>query len=329
MGADSKIEWTHHTFNPWWGCEHVHAGCTHCYAETFAKRTGRAQWGKHGTRVMTSAKNWAEPIKWNRQAEKAGERRRVFCASMADVFEDWRGPVLAFNGEQAIYGFAGDLCTLKSPGPIPKGMEPYSLTHARSRLFQMIDATPWLDWLLLTKRPENVRRMWPMNYACPADQAIWRRPNVWIGTSVSDQATADAAIPELLKLRDLTPVLFLSAEPLLGPVKLVDAAAEFGDGSLADLTDATPGWDFPGVDWVIVGGESGAKSRPCLVEWVRSIVEKCDAAGVPCFVKQLGGNATDGTMRPQSIRDPKGGDPAEWPEDLRVREFPERENARC
>lgn len=124
---DSKIEWTHHTFNPWWGCVKVSPGCAHCYAETFAKRTGNAVWGEEAPRRFFGDKHWNEPRKWNDLALAEGQRKRVFCASMADVFED----------------------------------RPDLVTH-RARLLALIKETPGLDWLLLTKRPHNIERLMPV-----------------------------------------------------------------------------------------------------------------------------------------------------------------------
>ena len=140
-------------------------------------------------------------MKWNREAEAAGERRRVFCASLADVFEDWKGPIGGATRDWT------------------------SLDDVRRELFALIDSTPWLDWLLLTKRPENVRRMWPEETSLLTEipmgvSGTFYRPNVWIGTSVSNDETADEQIPRLMKCRDLSPVLFLSAEPLLGPLDI-------------------------------------------------------------------------------------------------------------
>jgi protein gp37 len=326
----------------------------HCYAEATAKRTGLATWGSNGTRTLTNAKYWAGPIKWNREAEKAGERRRVFCASMADVFEAWDGPILS-GGRDPVY-LGKDFRA--SSGPADR----LTLSDCRRRLFDLIEATPWLDWLLLTKRPENVRLFWPhwVTVSSTDKRAIGeRRPrkyeNVWIGTSVSDQATADQWIPPLLSCRDLAAVLFISAEPLVGPVQL----DVLGTGDF-DSTDCLAGersyagrGGRPGhntscnsVDWVIVGGESGPGARVCNVAWIRSIVEQCDATDVPCFVKQLGAvpvfddydasrewpdgvyfespedNEPDGP-NVAVMKDAKGGDPREWPEDLRVREFPQ------
>lgn len=317
-------------------------------------RYGKAQWGPNGTRVRTSDANWRKPLAWNRAAEKAGERHRVFCASLADVFEDWDGPVRDHLGRELFI-------------PDRAGNPPYdtneegafasiTLDDLRLDLFALIDKTPNLDWLLLTKRPENVRRMLPgvnVQSQEQADSVNERgelfRQNVWIGTSVSDQDSADKQIPELLKCRDFSPVLFLSAEPLLGPI---DLSAYMGGpyvGLPGDMVHQN--YNF-GIDWIIAGGESGRLARTCDPQWCISIVEQCRSADVPVFVKQLGarcvrqyasrqpgaehlyhphGYAID---RPDGSRlachagwyhfaDGKGGDWSEWPEDLRVREFPQ------
>ncbi len=256
MAENSKIEWTHHTFNPWIGCTKVHEGCKHCYAEAdFDKRKGFARWGDHGTRVLTSVANWKKPKAWNKAAEAAGERHRVFCASLADVFEDWDGPIQ--NG-----GCWRDL------------------HDARTALFHLIEVTPHLDWLLLTKRPENIRRMWPrvgqhdewMEEGGDIGQYV-RFQNVWLGTSISEQEHADKQIPELEKCRDLVPVLFLSCEPLLG---------------LIDLDFACNRREMSCIDWVIAGGESGLNARPMHPLYPRSLRDQCQAAGVPFLFKQWG-----------------------------------------
>jgi protein gp37 len=302
MGENSKIEWTDHTFNPWIGCTKVHAGCTHCYAESLAKRTGSAQWGPSGTRVMTSEKYWEQPRKWQREAVKTGVRRRVFCASLADVFEDWQGQILDHRGAQIFRSAEGLLTSSTFDRPrdlaTDEVLKPATLDDVRRYLFAVIDDTPMLDWLLLTKRPENIRRMTPHvmwsacdSGDCPHDRASdcdtddqrKFRSNVWLGTSISDQATADQYVPELLKARDLAPVLFLSAEPLLGPV---DFSAFFG-GEYATPMGAEPNYNF-GVDWVIVGGESGHGARPMHPDWARSLRDQCQAAGVAFHFKQWG-----------------------------------------
>lgn len=288
-----------------------------------AKRWKTVEWGDKGERKRTTT--WNDPLKWNRAAEKAGERRRVFCASLADVFED----------------------------------KP-ELVRWRDELFALIDATPWLDWLLLTKRPENIKRMWPLTDAGlmapfpgmpgPLGQPLpatkrERRNNVWLGTSCGHSDSL-MRIPQLLKCRSLSPVLFLSAEPLLERINLtcIEAPPEMqrysGQGLAANalMPDDEHFYEFDGhLDWVIVGGESGPQARPCDIGWIRSIVKQCRDAEVPCFVKQLGsvplmtvggqhtadGTRTIGPGEFWKIKDLKGGNPEEWPEDLRIREFPE------
>lgn len=224
MGADSAISWTHHTFNPWWGCEKISPGCARCYAEAFAKRTGHDVWGGGGKRRFFGDKHWDEPRKWNEAARAAAERRRVFCASMADVFEAHS-----------------------------------ALTPHRERLWRLIETTPHLDWLLLTKRPENVSGMVPWRGRWPI--------NVWLGVTAEDRAHG---IPRVGKLRNIEgpAVRFLSVEPLL-----------------EDL-----GWVvLRGIDWVIVGGESGPGFRPMDPTWARAIRDQCRASGTPFFFKQSSG----------------------------------------
>jgi protein gp37 len=136
MAKNSTIEWTHHTFNPWWGCTKVSPGCKHCYAETFAHRVGEDIWGPRASRRFFSEAHWREPVKWNSEAASAGVRRRVFCASMADVFENRA-----------------------------------ELEQVRERLWQLIADTPALDWLLLTKRPERILKCVPWGTAWPAN--VW------------------------------------------------------------------------------------------------------------------------------------------------------------
>lgn len=296
MGQNTKIEWCHHSWNPWRGCTKVSAGCAHCYAEAQAKRNPGVLgvWGDSGTRVIASDAYWKQPLAWDRAAQAAGERHRVFCASMADVFEDR-----------------------------PELVEP------RKRLFRLIDATPNLNWLLLTKRPQNIRALWAWGWwsAATEDDRQKRFPggsklqcfcqNVWLMTSAENQPAADERIPHLLACRDLAPVLGLSVEPLIGPVNFtVKCPPEF-----------QPVLRIDRINWVIVGGESGPNARPCHVAWIRSIVQQCAAAGVPCFVKQLGANPHDecptGGVHRLHCDDRKGGDWSEWPEDLRVRRMPE------
>lgn len=270
---NSAIEWCHHTFNPWRGCTKVSDGCKNCYAETMSRRNTKTlgMWGPSGTRVVASESQWRLPLKWDKAAKAAGERHRVFCASLADVLEDWQGPMLNAKGE-VLHRDEGKL----------DGNRPIGMFDMRRQLFETINATPHLDWLLLTKRPENARRMLPDRWL----DIRWPH-NVWMGTSVENQSASDERIPHLLQIP--AKVRFLSMEPLLGPVTV----AAIG-----------------GINWVIVGGESGQHARPMSLEWASSIREHCRAASVPFFFKQLGG------------RGDKGGKLENIPENLRVREFP-------
>ncbi|MEL6227756.1 MAG: phage Gp37/Gp68 family protein [Pseudomonadota bacterium] len=260
MAENSGIEWTHHTFNPWIGCTKVSAACDHCYAEAWDKRfSGGERWGARAPRTRTSAANWAKPYKWNKQAEADGVRLRVFCASLADVFDNHRS--------------------------IDPGW--------RADLWQLIDDTPHLDWLLLTKRPQNIAAMMPSDVGLGGN-----RGSVWIGTTVENQAEADRRIPHLLS----TPaaVRFLSCEPLLGPIKLeciwlggrkrVDGrGCVFGEGPVG-VSGGRPSWQKPPhIDWVITGGESGSNFRPADPDWFRSLRDQCSAAGVPFLFKQWEG----------------------------------------
>ena len=238
MGRDSKIEWTDHTFNPWIGCTKVSAGCKHCYAETrMDHRFGQVKWGPGQERKRTSAANWKLPARWNKEAEGAARRPRVFCASLADVFD------------------------------------PDVPTAWRAELLTLIDDTPNLDWLLLTKRPELVRAL----LMEASNGNVWdfrHMPNVWLGTTVENQLSADERIPHLLGV--WARVRFLSCEPLLGLVQLGICA---GDGF--SFFDYGLGAGFGHVDWVIAGGESGPNARPMHPDWARDLRDQCAAAGAP------------------------------------------------
>jgi protein gp37 len=230
MAKDSKIEWTHHTFNPWWGCVKVSAACDHCYAEAWAKRLGEQVWGPGSDRRFFSDAHWNEPLKWNREAVSEGVRRRVFCASMADVFENRK-----------------------------------DLVPHRARLLRLIEETPHLDWLLLTKRIHLVRKQLPKGYEFPK--------NVWLGTTVENDHSARKRIDHLLSFESPS-VRFLSCEPLLGPIDLRKY--------LVSNTNGTR------VDWVIAGGESGAGARPMDPDWPANLQAQCAAAKVPFHFKQWG-----------------------------------------
>jgi protein gp37 len=260
MSDTTAIEWTDHTFSPWWGCSRISPACAHCYAADQAKRYGHEVWRRHGPRRMLSDANWQRPLKWNRDAECAGVPAKVFCASMADVFEDHPD--------------------VEAP---------------RRRLWEVIEATPWLRWQLLTKRPENVAQMAPWGRNWPS----W----VWLGVSAENQRYADERIPLLLASGAKT--LFLSCEPLVGPLDL-GLSADHSGHQRDHITDSW-GWDCldcsdedtetvvswtvpdgPQVSWVIAGGESGPHARPSHPAWFRSLRDQCVSAGVPFFYKQWG-----------------------------------------
>jgi protein gp37 len=291
----TKIEWATHTFNPWIGCQKVSAACKYCYAETQVNR-----FGGHfsAVRRMTTDSYWKQPLKWNKEAEGATERPRVFCASLADVFENWHGTILDAKGRMICRNRFETDNWFSDREPI---IDEHAITmdDVRARLFALIDSTPNLDWLLLTKRPENIAKMWCSHVntdGLPPSQL--HRSNVWLGTTVENQEQAAKRIPELLKCRDLSPVLFLSCEPLLGPVDLesLRIGSEFDKTGLPwfDCLDGTAfscddiGKGYPKIDWVIAGGESGRDARPMNPDWARSLRDQCQAAGVAYHFKQWG-----------------------------------------
>ena len=291
MAEVTKISWTDATFNPWQGCVKVSPACRHCYAERDTKRFGKVRWGQSGTRVLTSEAYWKKPLKWNRDAQSAGVRKRVFCASLADVFEDWEGRVRQTKGKTLVHTSCG---WQEEVTEQHEGCSRVTINDCRKRLFHLIDATPNLDWLLLTKRPENILRMWvpyfPGGYIAEAGSMNQEGPrkNVWLGTSVENQVYADKRIPELLKCRHLAPVLFLSCEPLLGPVDLMEIheRTETGDRFYSAMGTGSP--EGAKIDWVIAGGESGPDARPTDADWLRSLRDQCVENDVPFHFKQWG-----------------------------------------
>lgn len=285
---NSSIEWTDHTFNPWIGCQKVSPACKHCYAETQVNRFG-GDFSK--VRRITTDAYWKQPLKWNREAEKSGTRPRVFCASLADVFEDWKGPIHDHNGNRLANDFNGAF------RPIQRlDVSLTSMNDVRKRLFSLIDQTPYLDWLLLTKRPENIERFW---FDPDSLSGFPRRSNVWLGTTVENQEQANKRIPALLKCRDLSPAIFLSCEPLLGPVDL-RSALWLEDQYCGLRTDTYPHKKRP-IDWVIVGGESGHEARPMHPDWARDLRDQCHAAGVAFHFKQWGEWAPCSEVDPEDM----------------------------
>ncbi len=290
MAENSKIEWTTHTFNPWEGCTEVSPGCLHCYAAARNARFGGGtapNWGKGAPRRRTSPANWKLPLKWDREYLEeidealhcfgeesyiAPQRPRVFCASLADWLDD--------------------------EVPIEWLVD----------LLELIGKTPGLDWLLLTKRPQNwtsrlEAALRSLNISPAGDTRYdwavdWleRRSvphNVWIGTTVEDQTRADERIPRLLNIP--AQVRFLSCEPLLGAVDLrrwLSLRLPDGGCSRCGFLDSQQGHSLhcpaPQIHWVIIGGESGPGARPMHPDWARSIRDQCVDAGVSVLFKQWG-----------------------------------------
>jgi protein gp37 len=229
MGENSKIEWTDHTFNPWVGCTKISPACDGCYAEAWAKRTGHPElWT--GERRRTTAANWKEPLKWNAKAAAAGVRYRVFCSSLADVFDN----------------------------QVPQAW--------RTDLFHLIWSTPSLDWLLLTKRPQNIKKMLLPSIG---EAELWPWRNVWLGTTAEDQEHYDERWAHLREIP--ARIRFISYEPALGPM--------------------LPGLDrHEGMapDWIIAGGESGPKARAPHPQWFRDLRDDCEKLGIAYLFKQWG-----------------------------------------
>lgn len=326
--GETTIEWTHnefgsgYTLNPWRGCEHEHTGCAHCYAEKLSKWLDGNPWGpvwRGGRRILLGPGGMAEPLKWARSAAAAGERRRVFCASRADVLEHIAPPErwpLEWDGEKVVQAWEhvvhtreavdrrrGELWELAQAtaivcarcGPASgEGRGEFGAVHACGA------PMGGLDYLFLTKRPRHWREV-----------PLWLRSLVWLGASASDQPTLDEYGGQLLEAEDFR-VLFLSLEPLVGPV------------SLRRLLQRHPGK----LGWVIIGGESGGGARAFFLEWALELIAECRAAGVPVFLKQVGDHPMRRTSSPEwVVTAPKGGEPLEWPEAARVREQPQLREA--
>ncbi len=233
MGETTEIAWCDSTFNPWIGCQKVSAGCDNCYAETLMdKRYHKVQWGPHGERKRTSVANWRNPVIWDRHhaafQAKHGHRQRVFCSSLADVFDN----------------------------QVPEAW--------RTDLYNLIVSTPNLDWLLLTKRPENILKFIPQNwhFTFPG--------NVWLGTTCEDQAAYDRRWPILRAVP--ARVRFISYEPAIGPLRL----------PLVGHHSSRP-------DWLICGGESGSGYRGMPPVWAENIMSDCRDFDVRFFMKQMAG----------------------------------------
>lgn len=270
MAENSKISWTDHTWNGWWGCTQVSPACDRCYAMAFAggfpnfydgkphtTKKGEVKdplpiiWGPDAERRFFGDKHWAEPLKWNRSALEAfGRPARVFCMSMADVFED------------------------------REDLEPH-----RERLWSLIGQTPNLRWNLLTKRHLAIAKYKPK----------WSLlPNVHPGVTVENQ---------IYDHRITSDVEWISAEPLLGPLRL----------------ENLPATHIQNLRWVIIGGESGVGAREMRPEWAFNLIQECRELGVAVHFKQTG----EALARRLELHDRSGKDLKEWPPEFRVQEFPD------
>jgi protein gp37 len=270
MGEYTKIAWTDSTWNPWIGCSHAGPGCDHCYAEAQNKFRGwnGGTWGNNAPRQVTSEKNWKDPVSWNSKAlagrcGKDGKRWLVFAGDLCDIFDH-----------------LGD-------------------KDARARMWELFRQTPYLTWMILTKRPQHIPKFLPADWGNGYH-------NVWLGTSVENRKNG---YPRIDALRCVPATLrFLSCEPLL-----------------EDICDV----DLTGINWAIVGGESGAQARPFDLDWARAIKRQCKKFSARFYFKQLGyrpqqnGVAFPLSQRKQSgSKDTHGVLMENFPIDLRVQKWP-------
>lgn len=267
MSVHTKIEWCDATLNLWWGCTKVSDGCKNCYAERLAdQRYHKGNWGPKGARL--EVKSWRTTLNQiSKRAKNENRRLKVFCSSMADIFE----------GPETCGGEGSDNWQL--------------ICRLRTELWSAIWEHHELDFLILTKRPQNIA---DFTAGYSNDHKVGFSDNVWIGTSVEDQKTANERIPHLLKIP--ASVRFLSCEPLIGRVDLTSIKEEEGVRTNAftgetnfEGLECGNCYSETGIDWVICGGESGHNARPMEPDWVRSLRDQCAAAGVPFFFKQWGG----------------------------------------
>lgn len=384
MSDNSSIEWTDATWNPVRGCSRVSEGCRNCYAERVAARfSGRGQPFDGFAGVLADVGGFGHPIrrmviprwtgrvelvpealdwplrtrrpKWVREAEERGERPRVFVNSMSDLFHEKLSDedIAAVFGVMAAKPEWDFLVLTKRAERMRRWFEALEKQAETAEAAFPADRIEWRRAHVLTAaalRSGAEASKKDQLYASPIADLGWPLPNVWLGVSVEDQATADERIPHLLA----TPaaVRFVSYEPALAAVDFdpMGTKCRWEHMSRLAVKDEWPDvWtirrrpDTPGIDWLIFGGESGPGARPCDIAWARSARDQCKAPGVAFYCKQLGAwpFAVDGSPDAVSwspngrdglgvmddlgqihLRDRKGGDLAEWPEDLKVREFP-------
>ena len=284
---NSKIPWCDHSFSPWIGCAKCSPGCDNCYAElSHGQRYKMAEWGHGKERKRTSESNWKQPLAWNKKAKASSERKLVFTGSLCDIF-DHEAP-----------------------------------DEWRDDLFHLIGETPYLTWLILTKRPELLCLYRRKHY-----YTKWQK-NIWYGVTACSQKEANRKIPYLLAIKKgteaakyPTPVCFVSIEPILEAIDLHRfeyhrcnecltiqpshcfnfANADAGDCSIycpecgAD-EEGVGDMEIPGLDWVIAGAETGPNARPANLDWFRSLRDQCRDADVPFFLKQVSANKNNHTL---------------------------------
>jgi protein gp37 len=255
MGRASKIPWTDHSYSPWHGCAKTSPGCANCWAERQSKRfTAHSIWGPKAERRFFGYEHWQQPLRWNKAAAKKGISERVFCGSMCDVFEIHQMPNVQSR-----------------------------LNVARAKLWAWIENTHCLDWLLLTKRPQNVERLVPVSWL----NGQWPK-NAWLGVTAEDQERAEERVPVLLKIP--APRRFVSVEPMLDYINMPwvwptctatweEHERDHDHGMFCDEAQ---------LDWVICGGESGPKARPLDLRWVRRLRDECvESVNCKFFFKQM------------------------------------------
>ncbi len=338
MGEHTKVKWADSTWNPFRGCRAVSAGCANCFAKKYVNR-----FGDFSKRVRASDATFYAPLRWNKKpwvCDLCGEAHhgvteQGYCPQCGCAADAHRRRV-----------FFGSLCDWLDD-EVPVGLLADAL--------DVIRRCQNLDFLCLTKRPELWRRRISQyidsqldGMSCPRlprdtydfiVQWLHGTPpsNIWLGVSVENQQTADERIPMLLQIPAAK--RFVSYEPALeavdfarwiytGKIRCVNGYCSFNFSPKTCPVCHGEGWiqNHQHVDWLIVGGESGPHARPCNIEWIRSTIQQCRAAGIPCFVKQLGAYPTDDeppNLHQLGFHDRrKCADPSEWPEDLRVQDWP-------
>lgn len=257
MGQDSAIQWTDHTFSPWHGCEKVSPACAHCYAEAISKRIGQRIWGRDAPRRFLSDNHWKQPRKWNEAAHAAGVPAKVFCASMADVFEDRE-----------------------------------DLIPHRARLFDLIESTPHLTWQLLTKRPEMVMHHVPVSWEKAFPANVWMGTTVEDQRRANERIPYLLDVPARVRFLSMEPLL---GAVDLTDIRSGCGHKDGCDSDVMSafcgysVCDHGHGQGLRrGINWVIAGCESRGShaGRPTNEDWLRSLRDQCSAANVPFFLKQ-------------------------------------------